>query len=80
MFAAPRRIGAEPRRDSLYILEGLLEQETSVRPTEVMSDSTSYSDEAFGLFRLLDYQFSGPTRLSGENGFGFEVAEGAVAR
>jgi TnpA family transposase len=45
-------------RDSLYILDGLLEQETSLRPTEVMSDSASYSDQVFGLFRLLGYQFS----------------------
>ena len=43
-------------RDSLYILDGLLEQETSLRPTEVMTDSASY----FGLFRLLGYQFSPP--------------------
>ena len=45
-------------RDSLYILDGLLEQETSLRPTEVMTDSASYSDQVFGLFRLLGYQFS----------------------
>ena len=32
-------------RDSLYILDGLLEQETSLRPTEVMTDSASYSDQ-----------------------------------
>jgi hypothetical protein len=30
-------------RDSLYILDGLLEHETSLRPTEVMTDSASYS-------------------------------------
>jgi TnpA family transposase len=45
-------------RDSLYILDGLLEQETSLRPVEVMTDSASYSDQVFGLFRLLGYQFS----------------------
>ncbi|MDP8931026.1 MAG: Tn3 family transposase [Actinomycetota bacterium] len=45
-------------RDSLYILDGLLEQETSLRPREVMTDSASYSDQVFGLFRLLGYQFS----------------------
>ncbi len=45
-------------RDSLYILEGLLEQQTSLRPVEVMTDSGSYSDLIFGLFHLLGYQFS----------------------
>jgi TnpA family transposase len=45
-------------RDSVYILDGLLEHETSLRPTEVMTDSASYSDQVFGLFRLLGYQFS----------------------
>jgi len=45
-------------RDSLYILEGLLEQQSSLRPTELMSDTAGYSDIVFGLFRLLGYQFS----------------------
>ena len=56
-------------RDSLFILDGLLEQETSLQPTELMSDTAGYSDIVFGLFRLLGYQFSprladlGETRL-----------------
>ncbi len=45
-------------RDSLYILEGLLEQYTSLRPTEQVTDNAGYTDQAFGLFRLLGYQFS----------------------
>jgi len=45
-------------RDSLYILEGLLEQQTSLHPVELMSDTAGYSDIVFGLFRLLGYQFS----------------------
>jgi TnpA family transposase len=45
-------------RDSIFILNGLLEQETNLRPTEVMTDTASYSDLVFGLFRLLGYQFS----------------------
>jgi len=45
-------------RDSLYILEGLLEQHTSLRPTELMTDNAGYTDQVFGLFRLLGYQFS----------------------
>jgi TnpA family transposase len=45
-------------RDSLFILNGLLEQETNLRPKELMSDNAGYSDLVFGLFRLLGYQFS----------------------
>jgi len=45
-------------RDSLYILDGLLEQQTVLRPVEVMSDTAGYSDVVFGLFWLLGYQFS----------------------
>jgi len=45
-------------RDSLYILEGLLEQQTSLRPHELMTDTAGYTDIVFGLFRLLGYQFS----------------------
>jgi TnpA family transposase len=45
-------------RDSLYILDGLLEQETSLEPVEVMADTGAYSDVVFGLFWLLGYQFS----------------------
>jgi len=45
-------------RDSLYILEGLLEHQTSLEPKELMSDTAGYSDLVFGLFWLLGYQFS----------------------
>lgn len=45
-------------RDSLVLLEGLLEQQTSLQPTEVMTDTAGYSDVVFGLFWLLGYQFS----------------------
>lgn len=45
-------------RDSLFILNGLLEQETDLDPKELMSDNAGYSDLVFGLFRLLGYQFS----------------------
>jgi len=56
-------------RDSLFILEGLLEQQTSLNPTEIMADTSGVSDIIFGLFWLLGYQFSprladaGGTRL-----------------
>ncbi len=44
--------------DSLFLLEGLLEQQTALRPLEVMTDTAGYSDVVFGLFWLLGYQFS----------------------
>jgi TnpA family transposase len=45
-------------RDSVYVLEALLEQESGLTPTEIMSDTASYSDLMFGLFWSLGYQFS----------------------
>lgn len=45
-------------RDSIFLLEGLLEQQTSLSPVEVMTDTAGYSDVVFGLFWLLGYQFS----------------------
>jgi len=51
-------VGPGTLRDSLYILEGLLEQHTSLRPAELMTDNAGYTDQVFGLFRLLGYQFS----------------------
>jgi hypothetical protein len=44
-------------RDSMVILDGLLEQHTSLRPTALVTDSASYSDIVFGLFMLLGYRF-----------------------
>lgn len=45
-------------KDWYYILEGLLEQETSLKPTEIASDTSGASEIAFGIFRLLGWQFS----------------------
>jgi TnpA family transposase len=44
-------------RDSMVILDGLLEQHTSLQPTTLVTDSASYSDVVFGLFMLLGYRF-----------------------
>lgn len=44
-------------RDSIFVLEGLLEQQTGLNPTEIMTDTTGTSDIVFGLFWLLGYQF-----------------------
>jgi TnpA family transposase len=45
-------------RDSMYILQGLLEHETSLNITEIMADTAGASEVVFGLFWLLGYQFS----------------------
>ena len=56
-------------RDSVYILEGLLEQQTSLNPVEIMTDSASYSDLMCGLFLLLGYPFSPRLADIGESRF-----------
>ena len=47
-------------RDSLMILDGLLELQPPGEggPTMIITDQASYSDQIFGLFWLLGYQFS----------------------
>lgn len=45
-------------RDSLNLLAVVLEQETDLNPTEIMSDTAGYTDAIFGIFHLLGYQFS----------------------
>ena len=53
-------------RDSMFILDGLLEQQTSLAPTEIMSDTAGASEMVFGLFWLLGYQFSPRLADAGE--------------
>ena len=36
----------------------MLEQETELQPTEIMTDTAGYADTIFGVFLLLGYQFS----------------------
>lgn len=45
-------------RDSLYVLDGLLDLDGGKRPELIATDTASYSDQVFGLFALLGYQFS----------------------
>jgi TnpA family transposase len=47
-------------RDSLVILDGLLELQPASEggPTMIITDQAAYSDQVFGLFWLLGYQFS----------------------
>jgi TnpA family transposase len=56
-------------REALYILDGLLEQQTTLEPVEVMSDTAGYTDMVFGLFWLLGYQFSPRLRDIGKTRF-----------
>jgi TnpA family transposase len=53
-------------RDSIFVLEGLLEQQTDLNPTEIMTDTAGASDLIFGLFWLLGYQFSPRLADAGE--------------
>ena len=45
-------------RDSLILLSVVLEQQTELQPTEIMTDTGAYTDTIFGIFHLLGYQFS----------------------
>ncbi len=45
-------------RDSLILPAVVLEQQTELHPTQIMTDTGAYSDIVFGLFRLLGYRFS----------------------
>jgi len=45
-------------RDSMFILDGLQDQQTSLDPTEIMTDTAGASEVIFALFWLLGYQFS----------------------
>ncbi|MBR8851010.1 hypothetical protein J0X08_05164 (plasmid) [Klebsiella variicola] len=53
-------------RDSIFVLEGLLEQQTGLNPVEIMTDTAGASDIIFGLFWLLGYQFSPRLADAGE--------------
>ena len=54
-------------RDSLTLLSVVLEQQTKLQPTEIMTDTGAYTDTIFGIFHLLGYQFS--PRLADIGGF-----------
>jgi TnpA family transposase len=45
-------------KDSIYLPQCVLEQETALKPKEIMTDTGGYSDLVFGIFGLLEYQFS----------------------
>lgn len=54
-------------RDSIFVLEGLLERQTGLNPKEIMTDTAGASDLVFGLFWLLGYQFSPRLADAGES-------------
>ncbi len=56
-------------RDSMYILEVLLGQETDLHPREVMTDIAGASDVVFALFWPLGYRFSPRLADVGESRF-----------
>ena len=45
-------------RDSLYVLDTILNLDGGPRPETITSDTASYSDMVFGIFALLGYRFS----------------------
>jgi TnpA family transposase len=45
-------------RDSLHVLDVIVGRDGGPPPTMIATDTASYSDIVFGLFRLLGYQFS----------------------
>jgi TnpA family transposase len=45
-------------RDSLHILDGLLDLDGGQHPEMIATNTASYSDQVFGLFTLLGYRFS----------------------
>ena len=56
-------------RDGLYLLDGLLDPQTSVRPQQIMTDTAGYTDSMFGRYRILDFQLS--PRLADSGGARF---------
>jgi len=44
-------------RDSLVLLSVVLEQQTELKPTQIMTDTGAYSDVVFGLFRGVGFRF-----------------------
>lgn len=56
-------------RDSLFVLDGLLENQTALEPVQVTADTAAYSDVIFGLFSVLGYQFSPRLADAGEARF-----------
>jgi TnpA family transposase len=55
--------------DSTYVLDGLMENQTSLEPKQIITDTAGYSDIVFALFWLLGFQFSPRLADIGESRF-----------
>lgn len=66
-------------RDSLYVLDCLLNLDDGARPELVTSDIASYSDIVFGLFRQLGYQFCPASRAWPTSGCGASTGRPTTA-
>ena len=58
-------------RDSIFVLEGLLEQQTRLNPVEIMTDTAGSSDIIFGLFCCQRRMKSAPFVTFAVNTLGF---------
>ena len=66
-------------RDSLNLLAVVLEQETELQPTEIMTDTAGYTDTIFGIFLLLGYHFAHASPMSAVHGSGASMARPTTA-
>ena len=55
--------------DSPYVLDGLMENQSSLEPKQLMTDTAGYSDIVFALFWLLGFPFSPRLADIGESRF-----------
>src|SRR3546814_19042431 len=65
-------------RDSLHLLAVVLDQETELRPSEIMTDTAGYTATIFGVFYLLGLQFS--PRIADIGGARFWRVDGKADR
>jgi len=61
-------------RDSLHILDGLLNLDAGPKPDLIATDEASYSDVIFGIFAILGYRFSPRIATSATSGSPGQVA------
>lgn len=66
-------------RDSLVLLSVVLEQQTELHPTQIMTDTGAYSDVVFGLFRLLGFRSVPAWRTSAERASGASTPRPTMA-
>ena len=67
-------------RDSLVLLAVVLEQETALQPTEIMTDTGAYADGMFGIFHLLGYRSARGSPMPAAPGSGAWTAAPTTGR